>query len=467
MKSAEFTDAVVDVHHEVAHLQRHELLDGQGLLVLPEAFLQSEAVVALKQLVVGVDQNLELLVHEPFAQLHRNGLVRHRLFAFFQAVVEDVVQAFQLGGLSAHHDVDVPVFVVGSQVGRDQVKLLVEGRLGGHPVFQDHAVGPRRAPAKFHHSEGVDQSFQTVACEEQFVWRGALHFSTQPVVVGARPFHGFVEAGLAALGVGHPQDGVGRKETEERFVGLMEPRVSDVGHDGGARHFGHAQLGGGVKLPNGLDLVAKKLQAVRVVEAEGKDVDDAATHAVLAGLVNEVHLFKFVRQQHLVEKIHGVGFPDGDGEGLVAEFFAGDDLLGQGFGKRDDAQPVASSIDFVQHLGAHRHVGVFHGLLLRVRDTGGPRVKEHGSGIFQHRLQVVHEVGGLLFVVQHKHVVSRVVPFLLMAEESRHAQGHSRPHSAVHFHLCPGCRKGTAQRPVSGVPHVELKEVCRPHERQS
>ena len=386
VKSAELADAVVDVDHEVAHFERHQFLDGQGLLVLAEAFLQSEAVVALEQLVVRVDQNLELLVYKPFAELHRNGLVGHGLLALFEAVVEDVVEALELRRLAANDDVDVAVFVVGPKVGRDEVKLLVEGGLGGHPVFQDHPVGPRRSAAKLHHRERLEQPFEVLSVQEQFFRRGALHLAAQAVIVGAGAFHGLVESRFAALRVGHPKHRAGGQEAEEGFVGFVEAGIADVGDDGGARHFGHAQLRGGVKLPDGVHLVAKELDAVRVVEAEREDVDDAAAHAVLPGLVDEVHLFKLVGQQHLVEEIHGIGFAEGDGEGLVAEFLAGDDLLGQRLGEGDDAQPVAAPVDFVEHLGTHGDVGVLHRLCLGVRHTRRTGIEQYRPRLLQHGL---------------------------------------------------------------------------------
>ena len=55
LQTSELPDSVVDVHHVVARLKGRELLEGQGLLALFEAFLQPESVVALEQLVVGVD----------------------------------------------------------------------------------------------------------------------------------------------------------------------------------------------------------------------------------------------------------------------------------------------------------------------------------------------------------------------------------------------------------------------------
>ena len=43
LQAAEFSDAVVDVHHEVAGLQGQQLLERQGLLVAFEAFFEAAA----------------------------------------------------------------------------------------------------------------------------------------------------------------------------------------------------------------------------------------------------------------------------------------------------------------------------------------------------------------------------------------------------------------------------------------
>ena len=279
-----------------------------------------------------------------------------------------------------------------------------------------------------------------------------------------RPFHGLVQSSLTALGIGHPQHRVGGKKTEEGFMGFVQTRVADIGNHCGAGHFGYTQLRSGFKLPDRVHLIAEELNAVRMVKAVGEDVHDASTHAVLTGFVDEVNFFKFVGQKHFVEKIHGVGFPDGDGEGLVAKFLAGDDLFGEGFRKGDNAQSIAAAVDFVQHLGAHGHVGVFDGLFFAVRHPCGAWIEQNGPVLVHHRLQVVHEVGSLLLVVQHKHVVPRLGPLVFVAEKSSNAEGDGGTDGPVHFHFCTWLRDGTTQCPVSGVAHVELKEVRGPHE---
>ena len=163
VKAAELADAMVDVDHVVAHLQRHQFFDGEGFFVFPEPFFQSETVVALKQLVVRVNEDFQVLVHEALTEFHGDGLVRHGFFPLFQPVVKDVVQALQLGGLATHHHIDIAVAVVGTQVGGNQVKLLVERRLLRHAVFQDDAVGPCRSTPKFHHTERLQQTLKGIA----------------------------------------------------------------------------------------------------------------------------------------------------------------------------------------------------------------------------------------------------------------------------------------------------------------
>ncbi len=47
---------MVDVDNEITGLQRHQFFQGQRLFVFAESFLESETVVTLKQLMVGVDK---------------------------------------------------------------------------------------------------------------------------------------------------------------------------------------------------------------------------------------------------------------------------------------------------------------------------------------------------------------------------------------------------------------------------
>ena len=204
-------------------------------------------MVTLKHLVVGVHKNLQVLVHKALAQLDGDGLVGHGFLAFFELVVKDVVDALQLRGLTTHHHVDVALFVVGPQVARNHVKLLVEGWLGGHSVLEDDPCRPCGASTEFHHSERLKQALEVLSLEVERLGRRAFHFAAEFVKMRPRALHGFVKTRLAPLRIRHPQDRVLRQEREEGLVGLVKRGVSDVGHDGGPGHLGDAQLRGGVQ----------------------------------------------------------------------------------------------------------------------------------------------------------------------------------------------------------------------------
>ncbi len=159
-----------------------------------------------------------------------------------------------------------------------------------------------------------------------------------------------------------------------------------------------------------------------MVKAEGKNVDDASPHAVLPGFVDEVDLFKVIRQQHLIQEIHGVGLPQGDREGLVAELFPGDDLFCQGLWKGHHQETVPSTVDLVQDFCPHGDVGILDRGLFAVGNTCRPRVKEHGAPVFQNRLEVVHEVGRLFLVVKDKHMVPRMGQFVFVGQHPCNGQ---------------------------------------------
>ncbi len=73
LQSTEHADAMVDVYHEVAGFQLRQLLQRERLRVLAETFLQPEAVVALEDLVVGVERQFQLTVDEAFVEVQHQG----------------------------------------------------------------------------------------------------------------------------------------------------------------------------------------------------------------------------------------------------------------------------------------------------------------------------------------------------------------------------------------------------------
>ena len=91
------------MHHEIPHLERHQLFDGERFFAFSKSVLESESVISVKQLVIGIDQNLQFLIHKPLAELHGNwrvGDIRAFLPIVILSVGEDVVQTFQLSCLT-------------------------------------------------------------------------------------------------------------------------------------------------------------------------------------------------------------------------------------------------------------------------------------------------------------------------------------------------------------------------------
>jgi hypothetical protein len=74
LQAAEHADAVIDVHHQVTGFQLRELLQRECLRVLAEAFLQPVAVVALEDLVVGVEREFQLGSMKPSCRSSTSGV---------------------------------------------------------------------------------------------------------------------------------------------------------------------------------------------------------------------------------------------------------------------------------------------------------------------------------------------------------------------------------------------------------
>ena len=122
---AEHADAVIDVHHEIAGLQLGELLEGERLAVAAEALLQPEAVVALEDLVVGVQHQFPRRVDVAFVEVQHQGREAHLVLH----VLEDGVQPLALLGVAAGDQVGVALGLPGVQVSAQRLEVLGEGRL--------------------------------------------------------------------------------------------------------------------------------------------------------------------------------------------------------------------------------------------------------------------------------------------------------------------------------------------------
>ena len=204
-----------------------------------------------------------------------------------------------------------------------------------------------------------------------------------------------------ALGVGHPNARVGRDKVEQRLDRFVEALVADVGHHHRPGHLVDAELGDGIKFPDGVHLIAKELNAVGMVKRVGKHIDNAPAHRVLPGFVYKINLAEPVLDEHLVEEVHGVLLAQGQGKGLFGKLALADDLFGNGFPESDNGEPLAVAIDLIEDLGAHRDVGVFSDLFL-VRYPRRTREKQNVVGVADQLLQVVEEIGSRFLVVEDK-----------------------------------------------------------------
>ena len=126
LQSAEHPDAMVDMHDEVAGLQLRELLQCERLRVLAEALLQPVAVVALEDLVVGVERQLQFGIDEAFVQVEHKRREGHLVLH----VVEDGVQPLALLGTVAGDQVGVARVLLVVEITRQHLELFRESGLG-------------------------------------------------------------------------------------------------------------------------------------------------------------------------------------------------------------------------------------------------------------------------------------------------------------------------------------------------
>ena len=454
LQAAELADAVVDVHHVVARLEQGEFLERERFLVALEAFFEAEAVVALKNLVVGVAEQFFVRVHKALAELDDHGGELHVALL----VLKDVVQPLDLLGLVGGDHVGVAFASVGVEVGGQQVKILGKGRLGLHVEGNAFALHKGLVAAKFHHAEVLQQAVPILGGGVELLWRQVAGLAGELFELAAGTFHFLVEVSGAAFGVHSPHHGVAGQEFQNGLAAFLQEFFAHVRHDGGLGHGVDTQLVDRVKLADAFHLVAKKLDAVRVIKAEGEHVHDAAAHAVLAGLKHVVHLLKAKLLEGLVDEFHVEGVADFQVEGVLAELAAGDHFFSQGFRKRDDDGDVAPFVDLVEHLGAHGNIGVL-GLLLLVRYAGRTRVKQR-LGLVQHAFEVVHEIRRGFLVLQYNQVAA-----LALGNHARSNHGTRRTNGALQVHFGTWARQALHQALGLGVQCVPVSEFRRGHRR--
>ena len=454
LQATELADAVVDVHHEVARLEAHELLDGQGLLVLLEAILQAEAVVPLENLVVGVDGQLDSLVHEALAEFGGNRLVLHLV----ATVGEDVVQALELGALARHHERGKPVLMPMLQMLGQQVEVLVEPGLVLLAEVHRDAVREAGAPAELHHAVGLEPALEPQARRVQLSRAERLGQAGPLLVEHLGLFDLLVQLIHHPAHIPRPDAALLAEELEEGLTGLLDELVLHVRHDDRPVHLAHAQLVGRIELPDAVHLIPEQLNAIGVVEGIAEDVDDASPDGVFAGLIDVFHLLEPVVDEQLVDEILGNAVAPLNGVGVALQLLPRGDLLGDRFRETDHAHLAAQGLEFVHHLGAHGDVGIVSALLLIGNPCAAGIEEDLMSPFTEESLEVVHEVGRALLVLEKEQVVPTVAPHGLRREEG---PGRSDQSARLHLGLRDIQRLHDAARP--GVMVIEGEEVLQRH----
>ncbi len=209
-----------------------------------------------------------------------------------------------------------------------------------------------------------------------------------------------------AANVPRPNCATLSQKVQERLPLFPEHLIPHIGNNHRPVHLSNAQLVGGVEFANAIDLIPKKLNAIRVVKGKTENVHDASTNGILTGLVDVVHFLKPVIDQDVVEKILANAVPTFNRVSVALELFAGGNLLRHSFGKADNAHLAPQCPQLAHDLCPHRHIGVVSAFLL-VRNPCTTRIKQHlMPALSEQILQVVHEVSCALFVFQQKEVVS-------------------------------------------------------------
>ena len=206
----------------------------------------------------------------------------------------------------------------------------------------------------------------------------------------------------------HHQHGVLRQEAHER--GLLAAHRRQLGHNLYLLPFVARQLVLHLKGTDGVYIIAKEVDAERILAAVAVDIDDAATHGKLAGFVDIVHLVEAQFTQRMLQFGHVGRLPFLQHNGTLVELLLRDHQFGKGFWMRHNIQRrsrlghqltvINRRTEHSQHLGAQYLVGgvalcIFH--LPAVR-----RGEEKHPFLAQHLRQVVIEITSLVGILQYE-----------------------------------------------------------------
>ena len=392
--------AVVDMHHIVARAELVQLGDGH-LLVAPDLAVDAVTLVTVENLVVGIEAQFQVVVHEPLVQ--RNGERPHGgLPAPY--LVEDVFEAFDLH-LVLREDVGriAPQRIADHVVGQ-HLEILVELGLRGRVEHHGHRGGAfRQVVAQRHHAVAGHVAQQHVAAGQQAVYPpGLLHVREH---LAAQ----VVDAAQHIVDIVEPAGCPRTCELHERHPGCLAG--IEVGDNFHPVELVGRELARNIETADRVDLVAEKVDPVRLAFRIGKNIDDTTAHGVLPRFVDEID----AREVRIRKGV----FQHGD-RNLVAELH-GNRVALQGRGVDDP-------------FGQRLRIGADHQVSLREAPHG-----VHRRGALHHALGILGAVGRRTLVGRGEEIdlllVQQVVKIVQQVGRGIPVFGHEDMH-APRFRHC-------------------------------
>ena len=394
-QSVETPHAVVDVHHIVARTQLVQLGDGH-LLVAPDFAVDAVTLVTVENLVVGIEAQLQVVVHESLVQGHRqrphDGLPAANL-------VEDVLQTLHLRLVLRKNIGIVSPQGVADHIVRQHLEIFIEFRLRGCRKLYTCFRRPfgKVVPQDEHPASG-EVGRQSVAAREQRIdLLGVLH-------VRQRLAAHVVDPPEHEIGVVEPPGGLrARKAHEGDLCRGRRPGIQ-VGDNLHSVELVRRQLARDVEPPDRIHLIAEEIQSVGFALRIGEDVDDTAAHRILSGLVDEIHPREDGVDKLLLQHLDRDLVPDPHGNRSFLERLGIGDPLGQRLGIGADDQ---IALPRKAPHGIHRRRALHHALRILGaigRRTLPRRGKEINLRLLEQVVKVVHQIGRGIAILGHENV---------------------------------------------------------------
>ena len=399
-QSAELAHTQVLMNDVVALLNLVEFLERKGQLARAGTVaLEVILVETVKNLVVGEDAHLQVIVHKALVQCAQHGLKGDGVTAVFK----DVAQALNLLGTVTQDEQPV---TTRQEVGErlpDEVKVLVIDALG---------LAVQRQPLDTTCGSGLaigvaDAAQLPQALQEQVGINHLVH-SLGVTLVGDKRTHrhsltgNLADARFEPLFAAAQHDGVIAHIVDQRHIVLTTIGTGTVVQDADVLQVFLAQLRLDVEGAYRVNVVAPKVDAVRQLVAVGEHVKDGAAHAELTWLIHIVGCREAQFSQTRCHLGQVGGTTRTQLHGARLHILAAAHTLGQrlGIGHHPAHHGVVKPA--VQHLGAQNLIRRIH---LAVFDVAlVARRKNQHMLVASQLTQVVVHVSGFIQIVHHNQI---------------------------------------------------------------